>query len=144
MNDPYPEGDDVYQPWKVEDFLKPRQNWGWIIGLSALVLALGTGLAWTLLERAPEIGPPGPPGAMGPSGAVGPPGAKGPPSASLRFAEFGCDQPACALSCNEGERLLNVYTLGPGATYVYDDDRHVTVRPMRRPSNKIVLICVPS
>ena len=140
MND---QNGDNQEPWTGQEFLVPRRcNWGLIIGWSALVLALGTGLAWTLFERAPEVGPSGPAGPMGSPGAMGPPGPAGRPGASMRFAEFGCDQAACALSCNERERIVNVYTLSPGATYIYEDDRRVTVRPMRRPSSKIILICV--
>jgi hypothetical protein len=144
MNDPS-QNNDIHEPWIGQEILVPgRHNWGLIIGLSVLVLALATGLAWTLFERAPEVGPPGPTGPTGSPGAIGPPGPAGRPGASMRFAEFGCDQPACALSCNDGERIVNVYTLSPGrATYVYDDDRRVTVRPARRPSSKIVLICLP-
>jgi hypothetical protein len=51
---------------------------------------------------------------------------------------------ACALSCNERERIVNIYTISPGATYTYEDERRVTVRPTRRPSSKIVLICAPT
>jgi hypothetical protein len=142
MNDPL-QSDDINEPWVGQENLVPRtRSWGLIIGLSALVLALGTGLAWTVFQRAPEGGPPGQAGAMGPPGPNGPPGAPGQPGASLRFAEFGCDQSACSLSCNDGERIVNVYTSSAAATYSYEDDRRVTVRPMRRPSSKIVLICV--
>jgi hypothetical protein len=146
MNDPSHQN-DVQESWTVQDLPEPRKrNSGLLIGLVALILALATGLAWTLFVSMPGGGPPGPAGAMGamgPPGAAGPPGTPGRPGASLRFAEFGCDQPACSLSCNEGERIVNVYTFSAAATYFYEDDRRVTVRPMRRPSSKIVLICVP-
>jgi hypothetical protein len=141
MSDPTPQNDNLYQSWIVRDFEPPRGKWAPIIGL-AVILVVGNGLVWTLLEREPTIGPEGPAGPMGTPGAAGPPGAPGapgPPGPSIRFAEFGCNQPACLLSCNEGERIVNVYTLSPGATYIYEDDRRVTVRPIRRPSSKIVL-----
>jgi hypothetical protein len=61
----------------------------------------------------------------------------------LRFAEFDCQQPACSLTCNDNERILTAYALNPGGTFVYEGDRQATFRPTRRPSGKIVLICVP-
>src|SRR3954470_369225 len=90
----------------------------------------------------------GDPGADGPAGAAGPPGPQGPPGPPgasgmpLRFAEFACTQAACAVACNEDERILTAYALNPGGTFVYEDDRRTTFRPTRRPTGKIVLVCV--
>lgn len=92
-------------------------------------------------ERKPP-GPAGPPGPMGPQGPPGAPGEPGVAGPTIRFAEFGCSAAACTLSCDASERVLNAYAISPGATFVFDDDRRVTVRPARRPSGKIVLICV--
>ena len=86
-------------------------------------------------------GPQGPPGAQGP---VGPPGPAGTPASagpSIRFAEFGCAAAACSFACDTGERLLNAYALAPGGSFTFEDDRRITFRPVRRPSNKIVLAC---
>jgi hypothetical protein len=87
-------------------------------------------------------GPPGAPGAQGPIGPAGPTGAPAPAGSSIRFAEFGCATVFCSFSCNDGERLLNAYALTPGGAFTFEDDRRVTFRPVRRPSNKVVLACV--
>ncbi len=89
-------------------------------------------------------GPPGPRGPQGPAGPPGPVGAPGAGGSAMRFAEFGCNNAACLLTCNDGERILNVYALSPGGSFIFEDDRSVTFRPVRRPSSKIVLICVAS
>jgi hypothetical protein len=88
-------------------------------------------------------GPQGATGAQGPAGPPGPPGAPAPAGSSIRFAEFGCAAAACSFTCDASERLLNAYALAPGGSFTFDDDRRVTFRPARRPSNKIVLVCVP-
>jgi len=88
-----------------------------------------------------QLGSPGPPGPEGPVGPRGPPGNPALPGPSIRFAEFGCTEVACTLSCDDGERVVNAYGLDPGGTFSFEDDRRVTFRPARRPSNKIVLIC---
>jgi Collagen triple helix repeat (20 copies) len=120
--------------------------------LTKLVFEDGIGL-WSL--RGPQDqpgpqGPPGPPGPRGEQGIAGPEGPMGPPGAdgasalagpTLRFAEFGCAVAECSFRCNQGERLLNAYALPPGGTFTFEDDRRITFRPARRPSNKIVLAC---
>lgn len=93
-----------------------------------------------------EAGPAGAVGAMGPEGPMGPPGASGAPGKDgmqLRFAEFNCQQAACAAACNDDERIMNAYSLNPGGAFAFEDDRRVTFRPTRRPAGKVVLVCVP-
>jgi hypothetical protein len=99
-----------------------------------------------------DQGDPGPEGAAGAAGAMGPagppgqagaPGRPGKDAAQPRFAEFNCQQVTCPAACDDGERIMNAYALNPGGTFVYDDDRKVTFRPTRRPSGKVVLVCVP-
>jgi len=91
-----------------------------------------------------DPGADGAPGAPGPAGPPGPPGPAGSGGTALRFAEFSCPQAACAVACNDEERILTAYALNPGGTFVFEDDRKATFRPARRPSGKIVLICVPT
>jgi hypothetical protein len=62
---------------------------------------------------------------------------------ALRFAEFGCASPMCTLSCNANERIANAFALSPGGTFVYEDDRTVSFRPLQLPSRKITLVCIP-
>jgi hypothetical protein len=62
----------------------------------------------------------------------------------LRFAEFACTQAACAVTCNEDERILTAYALNPGGTFVYEDDRRTTFRPTRRPLAKSSLSALPT
>jgi hypothetical protein len=115
-----------------------------VLLLTSLALAAcGQGQTATKGEK----GDPGADGAPGTAGPAGPPGPPGPAAAGgtpLRFAEFACPQAACAVTCNDDERILTAYALNPGGTFVYEDDRKATFRPARRPSGKIVLICVPT
>jgi hypothetical protein len=60
----------------------------------------------------------------------------------IRFVELGCASAACTVGCDAGERILNAYMLGPGATFTYESDRSMTVRPARLPSGKIVVVCM--
>ena len=89
-------------------------------------------------------GPVGPVGPMGPPGQAGAPGTPGKDAALVRFAEFNCQQATCPVACNDDERIMNAYALNPGGTFAYDDDRRATFRPTRRPSGKVVLVCVPA
>jgi hypothetical protein len=91
---------------------------------------------WTVLER---IGPQGP---VGPQGPAGPPGPPGSTASGIRFAEYGCASSACTLSCGNEERILTAYALNPGGSFIFEDERRVTVRPIRQPSSKIVLVCI--
>jgi hypothetical protein len=110
--------------------------------MSVFLSACGQGTSATKGEKG-DPGPEGAPGTPGPAGPQGPPGPPGAGGISLRFAEFACPQAACAVTCNDNERILTAYALNPGGTFVYEDDKRITFRPARRPSGKIVLICVP-
>jgi hypothetical protein len=61
---------------------------------------------------------------------------------TIRFVEFGCASAACTVGCDAGERILNAYMLGAGATFTYENDTTMTVRPPRLPSSKIVVVCM--
>jgi hypothetical protein len=131
---------------------KRRRNWELIIGCYILLL-LGVlvGSVWFFTGMAPVAGPPEPM-AVNQSRSGDPPDQSDSPASpgvpeaartSIRFAEFGCGSPVCTASCDAGERIANAFMLGADATFTYDSDRSVTVRPVRVPSNKIVLVCVP-
>lgn len=126
----------------------PRLFWTLLIvgalGFAAWAISR-TGWYGTMSVQGPPgpQGSPGPPGAQGPPGPPGSAGAPASASPSIRFAEFGCAAAACSFSCDASERLLNAYALTPGGTLTFEDDRRITFRPARRPSNKIVLACVP-
>jgi hypothetical protein len=50
----------------------------------------------------------------------------------------------CAAACEAGERILNVYALNPGGTFVFEDDNRVSFRPLRRGGDtKVVVACIP-
>jgi hypothetical protein len=70
-------------------------------------------------------------------------GAREAAKATIRFAEFGCATPVCTVSCDTSERIVNAFMLGADAAFTYENERGVTVRPLRLPSSKIVLVCVP-
>jgi hypothetical protein len=116
----------------------------------AMLLLMSVVLAACGKDQIPVKGDKGNPGRDGPAGPAGPPGPQGPPGPpsasgpSLRFAEFACTQTACGVACKEDERILTAYALNPGGAFVYEDDRRATFRPTRRPSGKIVLVCVPN
>ena len=110
--------------------------------LSVTLSACGPGQSAIKGDKG-DPGAEGAPGAAGPAGPQGPPGPAGASGTPLRFAEFACPQAACAVTCNDNERILTAYALNPGGTFVYEDDKRATFRPARRPSGKIVLICVP-
>jgi hypothetical protein len=119
----------------------------WAVLIMGTLAFAGWGLTQTDMYRALSLqgrpgpqGPPGPAGAQGPPGPSGPAGAPVPVAPSIRFAEFGCPTVVCSLSCNDGERLLNVYAVTPGGSFTFEDDRGVTFRPARRPSNKRMFV----
>ena len=89
-----------------------------------------------------EQGPPGPQGPAGPQGPSGPQGPAGGSGSAIRFQQVGCSTPSCAVSCKEGERILNAFALAPGGIIEYPDEHHLTFRPRRIPA-AVVLACVP-
>jgi hypothetical protein len=107
------------------------------VALSAwIVTQVVTIQNWTVSET---IGPQGP---VGPQGPAGPPGPPGSTASGIRFAEYGCPSSACTLSCGNEERILTAYALNPGGSFIFEDERRVTFRPIRQPSSKIVLVCI--
>jgi hypothetical protein len=116
------------------------------MGLAVASCGQGQGQSAVKGEQG-EAGPSGAVGAVGPVGPMGPagePGAAGKDAAQVRFAEFSCQQATCSASCNDGERIMNAFSLNPGGTFAFEDDRRVTFRPARRPAGKVVLVCVPA
>jgi hypothetical protein len=95
---------------------------------------LRTGSQPALADRLDQLIQPNSPKSAGLPGAA---------KAPIRFAEFGCASAACTISCDTSERIVNAFMLDPGATFSYESDRSVTVRPPRLPSGKIVLVCAP-
>jgi hypothetical protein len=94
-------------------------------------------------QPARAAGPPGAPGPQGPQGPAGPPGPPGPAGATLRFADFTCEEARCAVACDAGERIVNAYAPGSAGTFVYDSESAATYRPPRRGRGaKIVLVCM--
>ena len=92
-----------------------------------------------------EQGAPGPPGPAGPQGPPGPQGPAGPAGGSgsaIRFQRFGCSTSSCAVSCEEGERILNAFAFTPGGIIEYQDEHRLTFRPRRIPAVG-ALACVP-
>ena len=86
-----------------------------------------------------EKGAEGPPGEAGPSG---PPGPTGPPGgAVIRFVDGECSQ-ACPVACEANERILNMFAMGPGGTFILEDQNRATFRPQRQGASvKVVLAC---
>jgi hypothetical protein len=131
---------------------KTKRNWELIIGCYILVL-LGV-LVFSVRifsDRAPVTGPvesiivsqpklvDSPDQSNSPNNL----GASEAAKATIRFAEFGCASPVCTVSCDTSERIVNAFMLGADAAFTYENERGVTVRPLRLPSSKIVLVCVP-
>jgi hypothetical protein len=110
-----------------------------IIFSTWIVAQVATLQNWTVSET---IGPQGPVGPQGQAGPPGPPGPSGSTASGIRFAEYGCLSSACTLSCGNEERILTAYALNPGGSFIFEDERRVTVRPIRQPSSKIVLVCI--
>lgn len=149
MEDPVHASDDYRDKLRaLEQELRsgrPVQTRNWLPIIAAVLVVLGiTGLAsWSFSSAGffafkSVAGPQGPRGLPGPPG---PPGPAGSASTGIRVAEFGCNAASCLLSCNNDERIVNAYSLSPGGAFTFEDDRSVTFRPLRRPSNKIVLVC---
>lgn len=105
-------------------------------GVICVVIALAVVSSGCAPDQIAEKGETGERGPAGPRGPGGPPGSPGPPArwATLRFAEFTCDAPACSASCETNERLLRAYAINPAGTFMIDTVRSVIYRP---PPNKI-------
>jgi hypothetical protein len=130
--------------------LSQRNKWPKRVVWALLILAALSFAAWSVTHTAMiknwgesvAIGPQGPAGPQGQPGPPGSPGPAGSTASGIRFAEFGCASAACTLSCGNEERILTAYALNPGGSFVFEDERRVTVRPIRQPSSRIVLVCV--
>ena len=86
-----------------------------------------------------DPGPPGPPGPTGPAGPPGPAGLAG--NSGIRFVDGECRQ-ACALSCEDDERILSAYAITPGGTITFEAEQKATFRPQRQGiSVKVILAC---
>ena len=103
-----------------------------------LVFTLATGGEMGAAAQG-EKGAEGPPGEAGPSG---PPGPTGPPGgAVIRFVDGECSQ-ACTVACEANERILNMFAMGPGGTFILEDQNRATFRPQRQGASvKVVLAC---
>jgi hypothetical protein len=131
--------------------LSRRKRWPKRVVVTFVFLAALSFAAWSVTQTVPiqnwmepkQIGSQGPVGPQGPQGPPGPPGPAGSTAFGIRFAEFGCASAACTLSCRNDERIVSAYALNPGGSLVFEDDRQVTVKPVRQPSGKIILVCVP-
>jgi hypothetical protein len=130
--------------------LSHRKKWPKRLVWALVILAAIALSAWIVTQVATiqnrtvseTIGPQGPVGPQGPAGPPGPPGPSGSTASGIRFAEYGCASSACTLSCGNEERILTAYALDPGGSFIFEDERRVTVRPIRQPSSKIVLVCI--
>ena len=72
----------------------------------------------------------------------GPPGPAGPPGGRvIRFVDGECRQ-TCTLACEANERILNMFAIGPGGTFIFEEENLATFLPQRRgASAKAVLVC---
>jgi hypothetical protein len=124
----------------------PKRVFWTVVILAAIAVSVWSATQTVTIQNWMEPKTIGSQGPMGPQGPPGPPGPSGPAGltvSGIRFAEFGCASAACTLSCRNEERILSAYALNPGGTLVFEDDRQVTVKPVRQPSSKIILVCVP-
>ena len=81
------------------------------VGLFTIVLALT--LAACEKKEVASRGPPGP---------TGPPGPAGPPGGTVnRFVDGECRQ-TCTLACEANERILNTFAMGPGGTFIFEEE----------------------
>jgi hypothetical protein len=145
---------DHEDPVKTRPVMSPKgkRNWELIIGYFILLaLAIVVFSVWTRTHTGQAAGPAEPTiaGLRKSEDTIAVPQSANTSASSpttregLRFAEFGCAAAVCAVSCNLNERIANAFALSPGATFVYEDDHTVSVRPLQLPSSKIVLVCVP-
>jgi hypothetical protein len=79
---------------------------------------------------------------QGPPGPVGPPGPAGPPGGTvIRFVDGECRQ-TCTIACEVDERILNTFAIGPGGTFIFEQEDRATFLPQRQGAPaKVVLAC---
>ncbi len=79
---------------------------------------------------------------QGPPGPVGPPGPAGPPGGTvIRFVDGECRQ-TCTIACEVDERILNTFAIGPGGTFIFEQEDRATFLPQRQGASvKVVLAC---
>ena len=108
----------------------------------ALILLLP--LALTACGEDP-LGLKGPKGERGPSGPPGPEGQAGPPGragTAIRLVDGDCTSP-CTVACEDSERILSTYAIGPGGTFSFQSDSRAIFRPQQPgAANKVVLACI--
>src|SRR5262245_12058065 len=91
------------------------------VGLFTIVLALT--LAACEKKEVTSQGPPGP---------TGPPGPAGPPGGTVvRFVDGECRQ-TCTVACEANERILNTFAIGPGGTFIFEEENRATFLLRRR------------
>jgi hypothetical protein len=157
---------DVHRNWRVElaeiaalsrrmprvHSSRKKPNWELIIACYILVLlgvfvlsvrifsdrALVTGPAKSIAVTQSESRTP-PDQSNSPNSLGEPEAAK----TTIRFVEFDCASSECTASCDTSERVVNAFMLGGDAAFIFENERGVNVKPLRLPSNKIVLVCVP-
>ena len=88
------------------------------VGLFTIVLAL----TLAACEKK-EVASQGPPGPTGPPGPAGPPG-----GTVIRFVDGECRQ-TCTLACETNERILNTFAIGPGGTFIFEEENRATFLP---------------
>src|SRR5439155_21256077 len=101
------------------------------VRLFTIVLALT--LAACEQKEAASEGPPCP---------ARPPGPAGPPGGTvIRFVDGECRQ-TCTIACEANERILNAFAIGPGGTFIFEQEDRATFLPQRQgASAKVVLAC---
>jgi hypothetical protein len=145
------EGNRDY-PLKTPVMSRTRKgSWELIIGYFILLaLTIVVFSVWIGANTGPNAGPSQPTAAgfgnsedtIGPHRSANTSASSPTARDALRFAEFGCGSAVCTLSCKTKERIANTFAIDPGATFAYQDERTVSVRPLQLPSSKIVLVCV--
>src|SRR6266566_5136505 len=72
----------------------------------------------------------------------GPPGPAGPPGGTvIRFVDGECRQ-TCTIACEVDERILNTFAIGPGGTFIFEQEDRATFLPQRQGAPaKVVLAC---
>jgi len=59
----------------------------------------------------------------------------------IRFVDGECRQ-TCTVACEANERILNTFAIGPGGTFIFEEENRATFLPQRQgASAKVVLAC---